>query len=171
MLNDTMTFKRLSNRLGKTIPFMFLIGSVLLATCFLTGCVSNTGAVPNTSSLRMTSTLPVERVEVYHFHLTQQCYSCKTVGAYAEETVKTYFPDELKSGKLVFAHINVELPENRKLVEQYGPTGSSLWIGVYDGNGFHKEENSNVWYKINDKDAYMSYLGDLIQKRMNGDFT
>lgn len=165
--------QRFPYRLGKTIPLVLLVGSLLIASCFISGCMSDTPAVSNVSSPGSAGTfvLPVERVEVYHFHLTQQCYSCKTVGAYAEETVKTYFPDELKSGKLVFGHINVELPENRKLVEQYGTTGSSLWIGVYDANGFHKEENTNVWYKISNKDAYMSYLGDLIQKRMNGDFT
>jgi hypothetical protein len=165
-----MTVKRLSISPGKTITLVFLVGSFLIASCFISGCISTVSNATSPGS-GGTSTLPVERVEVYHFHLTQQCYSCKTVGAYAEETVKTHFPDELKSGKLVFAHINVQLPENRQLVEQYGPTGSSLWIGVYDRNGFHKEENSNVWYKINDKEAYMNYLGDLIRKRMDGDFT
>jgi hypothetical protein len=48
----------------------------------------------------------IEKVEVYHFHGTNQCYSCKTVGNYAEETINTYFANELKSGKIVFGHIN-----------------------------------------------------------------
>ena len=55
----------------------------------------------------------IGKVEVYHFHATRQCYTCKTVGALAEETVNTYFADELESGKLVFAHVNVDLPENK----------------------------------------------------------
>ena len=112
---------------------------------------------------------PVEKVEIYHFHRTSQCYSCKTVGAYAEETVNTYFAPELASGKVVFGHVNTELPENKALVEQYGPTGASLWIGVYNESGFHKEENVNVWYKIGNKDEYMAYLKGVIEKRLAGD--
>jgi hypothetical protein len=113
----------------------------------------------------------VEKVEIIHFHGTNQCYSCKTVGAYAEETVNTYFADELKTGKITFAHINAELPENRDLVEKYGVTGASLWIGVYDVAGFHKEQNTDVWYKISDKAEYLSYLKGIIEKRLAGDLS
>lgn len=113
----------------------------------------------------------VEKVEIYHFHATRQCYSCITLGAYAEETVNTYFAPELASGRVVFGHVNVDLPENKALVEQYGPTGSSLWIGVYNKTGFYKEENVNVWYKIGNKDDYMVYLKGVIENRLAGDFS
>jgi len=85
--------------------------------------------------------------------------------------VNTYFEPEIASGKVVFAHVNIDLPENQGLVDRYGPTGSSLWIGVYDQDGFHKEENVNVWYKIGDKDDYESYLKGLIERRLAGDFS
>ncbi|NYT06946.1 MAG: hypothetical protein GKC05_01635 [Methanomicrobiales archaeon] len=114
---------------------------------------------------------PVEKVEVFHFHRTQQCSSCITLGAYAEETVSRYFTPEVAAGRVVFGHVNVDLPENRPLVEQYGPTGSSLWIGVYTEAGFFKEENVNVWYKIGNKDEYMTYLKGVIGKRLAGDFS
>ncbi|MDD1658239.1 MAG: nitrophenyl compound nitroreductase subunit ArsF family protein [Methanomicrobiales archaeon] len=113
----------------------------------------------------------VEKVEIYHFHATRQCSSCITVGAYAAETVNTSFAPEVASGKVVFGHVNMELPENRALVERYGPTGASLWIGIYDGNGFHKEENVNVWYKIGNRDDYVTYLEGVIEKRLAGDFS
>jgi hypothetical protein len=151
-----------------------LLACAVISLLFVAGCTNitaNAGKGEPAHLTTVSSDNTVERVEVYHFHRTQQGYSCKTVGAFAEETVKTYFPDELKTGALVFGHINVELPENELLVEQYGPTGPSLWIGIYNKSGFHKEENSNVWYKINDQEAYMKYLSDLIQKRLNGDLT
>ena len=111
----------------------------------------------------------IEKIEVYHFHATNQCYSCKTVGNYAEETINTYFSDELKSGKLVFGHINGELPENKALVDKYEAKGASLLIGTYykDGN-FTKEENVQVWYKISNKDDYMGYLKDVIEQKFSG---
>jgi len=111
----------------------------------------------------------IEKIEVYHFHATRQCYTCKTVGAFSEETVNTYFADELRSGKLVFAHVNVDLPENKALVDRYGAKGSSLLIGVYGKDGtFTKEENTNVWYKINNKEDYLNYLKGVIESKFSG---
>jgi hypothetical protein len=114
----------------------------------------------------------VEKIEIYHFHATSQCASCIAVGALAEETVNTYYSKELKSGKIVFAQINAELPENAELAKKYGVTGSSLWIGVYTKDGqFKAEQNINVWYKINDKEEYMAYLKEVIDKRLTGDLS
>lgn len=111
----------------------------------------------------------IEKLEIYHFYGTTQCSSCKTVGDYAEETVNTYFADDLKSGKIVFDHINADLSENGNLVRKYGVTGSSLWLGTYakDGN-FNAEENINVWYKINNKVDYMNYLKEIIELKLTG---
>jgi len=106
-------------------------------------------------------------VEVYHFHGTHQCYSCIRVGELAEKTVNTYFKDELASGKVVFGHINAELPENKDLATKYGATGSSLWIGTYVNGKFSKEQNTNVWYKIEDEKGYLEYLKGIIDKRLS----
>lgn len=113
----------------------------------------------------------VEKIEVYHFHGHNQCFSCKTVGAFAEKTVNTYYKDLLDSGKIVFASVNAELPENRNLAMKYGATGSSLWIGTYINGEFHKEENTNVWYKVRDEPGYLSYLKSILDKRLTGDLS
>jgi hypothetical protein len=111
----------------------------------------------------------IEKIEVYHFHATRQCVTCKTVGAFSEETINTYFSNELKSGKLVFAHINVDLPENKALVDKYEAKGSSLLIGVYGKDGsFSKEEDTNVWYKIDNKTDFMNYLKGVIEQKLAG---
>ncbi len=112
--------------------------------------------------------LLVNKVEVIHFHGTSQCYSCKTVGEYAKETINTYFSEELKSGKITFSQLNYELKENQELVNKYGVTGSSLWIGVYSLERFNKEINNDVWYKIGDKTEYSQYFSALLTKRLHG---
>jgi len=84
----------------------------------------------------------IEKLEIIHFHGTNQCSSCIAVGNLAEETINTYFSNELKFGKIVFKHINGDLSENSELVKKYEVTGSSLWIGTYYTDGsFTKEEN------------------------------
>lgn len=147
---------------------LLIVGLLVLAS----GCLSikaDNATVNAISEPKINS--DVEKVEIIHFHGTHQCYSCITVGQYAEETVSTYFAEEVKKGEVSFAHVNGELPENRELVLKYGITGSSLWIGVYDKKGFHKEENVNVWYKIQNKEDYAGYLKGIIEKRLSGDLS
>jgi len=154
----------------KNILIAFLVAATLMMSC----CVENVGQQTSETNKIYNATTrgnnELAMVEVIHFHGNSQCYSCKTVGAYAEETVNTYFPDEVASGKLVFKHVNYDLPENRALAVKYGVTGSSLWIGTYTTKGnFTAEQNINVWYKINDKEEYMTYLKGIIDKKLAGE--
>ena len=88
------------------------------------------------------------------------------LGDFAEETVTEWYAPELDSGRLVFDHVNFDVPENSDLVEQYRPTGSSLWIGVYDDNGFYKQELTAPWYMIKDKTEYSQYLRAVIEQQL-----
>jgi hypothetical protein len=152
---------------------LIAILTILILFLFITGCNSNassdniTGnAVGNLDADERA--INIDKLEIYHFHGTNQCYSCVTVGDYAEATVNTYFKEELEKGIIVFDHINGELPENKELVIKYGATGSSLWLGTYKGEDFLAEQNTNVWYKIQDKTAYMNYLKGVIEQKLAG---
>ncbi len=125
---------------------------------------------PSTTVLEKKDDLGV-KVEVIHFHATNQCWSCIRLGELAEKTVDTYYKDELASGKLVFGHIDGQKAENGDLVMKYGARGSSLFIGTYVNGEFHKEENVQVWYKLNNEEDYMSYLKGILDKRLNGDLS
>ena len=116
-----------------------LLTGLCIASLLISGCTNAASLASSSQPAQLLAlTGPVEKVEVYHFHATQQCVSCIAVGDLAEKTVNENFKDEVESGRLVFAHVNGQLPENNELVRKYGATGSSLWIGVYDANGFHK---------------------------------
>ena len=149
--------------------FAILVLIITSSTLILSGCTANTDTKP--ASYAEADELTIQKIEIFHFHGTNQCTSCILLGEYAEETVNTYFSKELESGKVIFDHVNYDLPENNELAVNYGVTGSSLWLGVYAQDGFYKEENINVWYKLNDKQDYMSYLKGLIEKRLSGDFS
>lgn len=111
------------------------------------------------------------RVEVYHFHATRQCWSCIRLGELAEKTVESRFANEVEGGVLSFAHIDAQKSENREVVKRYGVRGSSLFIGTYIGDEFHKEENIQLWYKLNDEDGYMDILEEIIGRRLGGDLS
>ncbi len=144
---------------------------VLLVTSGCTGSSPRMGAAPSASLFTTSTNSTVQLVEMYHFHGDHQCVSCIAVGDLAEKTVNENFRDELASGRLVFAHVNYDVPENTVLATKYNVTGSSLWIGVYDNNGFHKQQNMDVWYLTDDKEAYEVYLSGIISRRLNGDLS
>lgn len=154
------------------VVLLVLLISILMTSCSTEANDKVTGEVcdaeTETCNFLVPKEINVDKIEVYHFHATNQCYSCITVGDLTEETLKTYFSEELKSGKIVFNHINGELAENKDLVMKYGATGSSIWIGVYDGDSFTKEENVNVWYKISDKKVFMTYFKGVIEQKLKG---
>jgi hypothetical protein len=161
-------------RIYPVVIFTFLI----IVCGLLAGCTS--APAPNISTpavmaspepLVTDSTKTIERVEVIHFHGDLQCPSCIIVGDLAERTVNASFNNDLVVGRLVFSHVNYDLPQNAALVEKYGVTGSSLWIGVYDTEGFHKEQDMRVWSLINNEQAYTRYLTELITRRLNGDLS
>jgi hypothetical protein len=144
-------------------------GLVLLFLAF-SCCTSVTGPSPSYQQSAINATT-VEKVEVFHFYGNHQCASCIAVGDLAERTVNASFGTELASGRLVFAHVNYDLPENAALAAKYNVTGSSLWIGVYDANGFHKEQDTRVWSLTGSEDDYTRYLTGLITKRLSGDIS
>ncbi|OPX64822.1 nitrophenyl compound nitroreductase subunit ArsF family protein [Methanoregula sp. PtaB.Bin085] len=147
----------------------FLI--LLSAATGCTGVTPRTDTSPANQSLAESTNSSVQKIEVYHFHGNKQCASCIAVGDLAEKTLQENFRNELGSGRIVFAHVNYDLPNNTLLKEKYGVSGSSLWIGVYGGNRFSKEQDLRVWSLINDEDQYSAYLTAVISKRLNGDLS
>lgn len=142
-----------------------LVLSLLLCIVCFGLCVSGVTAEETNSTPS-----GVQQVEVYHFHPTNGCYTCTTIGKYAEELIKKSYPAELESKKIIFDHINYQDAKNADLVKKFEATGSSLMIGVTDANGFHKEENIKVWYIVGDKEKFDTYLKDLLDKRLAGSF-
>ena len=158
--------------LQRIYPVLILIFLIVFSG-LLAGCTSaSSPKIPaSPEPLSTTGIRTVERVEVFHFHGNRQCASCIAVGDLAERTVNASFRNDLVLGRLVFAHVNYDLPENAALKTKYNVTGSSLWIGVYDADGFYKEQDIRVWSLINDERGYNRYLTELITKRLNGDLS
>ena len=95
----------------------------------------------NTKTAEVQSSKPAEKIQVFLFHATQRCSSCIAIGKYAKETVEQKFPEEIKSGKIEFREINIDLPENKEIAAKFRATGSSLFINpVIDGNDNIKED-------------------------------
>lgn len=111
--------------------------------------------------------LVADKLEVYYFHRTARCYSCKTIGQYVRETMEEKYGRQIKDGLIDFRELNVELPENKDIAKKYQASGSSLFINrVIDGND-NIEQDTNVWRLLSDEDKFKKYLEDKINTYLN----
>lgn len=152
----------------KTVLMSLAITSLLVVGFFVTkGQINNTNtptaaAMPSNNTTNASapmSVMPADKIEVVHFHATQQCISCITVGKYALQTIKDKFPEEYASGKIIFKEINAELPENQAIVTQYQARGSSLFVNAIRSEKDDISEDTAVWRLVNNEAQYTSYFG------------
>jgi len=105
-----------------------------------------------------------EKIEVFVFHATQRCISCINIGKYTQAVIEEKFPDELKSGKITFKEVNIDLPENFQMAKDYGVSGSALYINaIKDGKDNH-EEDTTVWRLVTNEVQMKSYFEAKLRK-------
>lgn len=107
---------------------------------------------------------PAEKIEVVHFHGTQQCWSCVHVGEYALKTIKERFPEEYKNGTIVFLDINGELPINKDIVMKYQARTSSLFVNAITAGNDNIHEDATVWRLVSNERQYMDYFEAELKK-------
>lgn len=117
-----------------------------------------TPSVNNISNSAPQSVVPADKIEVVHFHGTEQCWSCITVGEYALKTIKEKFPDEYASGKIIYKDVNVELKENQEIVTKFQASGSSLFVNAIRNDKNDISEVTTVWRLVNDENQFITYF-------------
>lgn len=152
----------------KILLFFLLITSVIM----LTGCnqknrEDNTkeSAIQNANNQNLMSEVEqiADKVEVVHFHATQQCWSCITVGEYALKVIKEKFPEEYKNGIITFKDINGELIENKDIVIKYQASGSSLFVNAITDGRDKIEEDVRVWRLVSNEMQFINYFENKLK--------
>ena len=67
-------------------------------------------------------------VEVYYFHMTTRCVTCKTVEAEARKNIEILYHDLVKAGKISFTALNIEEPNGKSIGERLGVNSQTLLI-------------------------------------------
>lgn len=67
-------------------------------------------------------------VEVYYFHMTTRCVTCKTVEAEARKNVEVLYPEQVKSGKISFTALNLDEATGKSVGERLGVNSQTLLI-------------------------------------------
>jgi len=67
-------------------------------------------------------------VEVYYFHMTTRCVTCKTVESEARKNIEILYADQLKAGKISFTALNLEEPSGKTIGDKLGVNSQTLLI-------------------------------------------
>ena len=67
-------------------------------------------------------------IEVYYFHYTHRCATCTAVEKVTEDALNELYPEEIKSGKIIFLSINTEEESNKDFIDKYEVSGQTLLI-------------------------------------------
>ncbi len=100
----------------------FLLTSFVLITLIAVSCNAQTNPKP---ALTVSND---NDVEVYYFHMTTRCVTCKTVEAEARKNVEMLYPDQVKNGKITFTALNLEEATGKAMGERLGVNSQTLLI-------------------------------------------
>ena len=99
---------------------------------------------------------------VYYFHATTRCATCKTIEAYAHETVASRFAADLEARRLEWQAVNVDEPANRHFIRDFQLyTRSVVIVDAKDPKRFKVLDR--VWQLVRDKPAFQRYVEQEIR--------
>jgi hypothetical protein len=132
--------------------------SSLFVLAFVFTAFSNVPVQSNTN-LADTKDSEVSKVEVYYFHGTRRCVTCKAVGSVSQELIERKYKDQVK-----FIEINMDEEGNEDLIEKFQASGSGLY--VYNGDKIVNITAYAFQYAINNPDKLKNKLIQLISRNL-----
>ncbi len=104
---------------------------------------------------------PDTYVTVYYFHGTYRCITCRTIEMYTREAINEAFLTELGDGSLHLRVINMQDPENRAYVDDFGLEYYIVVLErVEDGKRVEWKKLEGVWDLLGDKQSFKKYVID-----------
>ena len=79
-------------------------------------------------------------MEVYYFHFERRCATCVAVEEESEKALQELYPEQIKSGDVVFLSVNLEDDSNDALAEKLKVDGQTLLVV----RGARQENLTNV---------------------------
>jgi len=134
---------------------------LMSVTVLFTACNNSTPkAEIETAKVETQATVTKQnRLEVYCFHGTRQCETCKNMKANTKTALDKYFASQLKDSSIVFSVIDVDDAKNEKLAEKFQATGTALMINkVVNGKDSIIDWSDFAFEKANNESEYVSEL-------------
>ena len=112
---------------------------------------------------------PGKRVVAYYLHGRVRCASCIKIGSLSGKAIRERFPEELRTGLLVFREVNVEEPDHRHFIDDYRLTSQSLVIVEYrDGRQVRWKNLEKVWTLLGSEKEFLPYVQEGVSSYLKG---
>lgn len=104
-------------------------------------------------------------VEVYYFHKTERCATCRAVEAEARKNVEMLYPELYSTGKITFTSLNIDEDAGRMMGDQFGVLGQTLLI--VSGDKKVNITHEGFMYAEGKPDKFMSVIKEKVDSLMN----
>ena len=101
-----------------------------------------------------------DKIEVYYFHFTARCTTCRTIEARAKENLETLYPNQYKQGLITFQSLNLEEPSTKPLAERLGVSGQTLLI--VKGDQKINLTNEGFMYAVVKPDKFREIINEKV---------
>ncbi len=148
----------------KKLVLIFTVIVMLLAAC---KNATNKLETDAQNAVNPSSIAQQNRLEVYCFHGTRQCETCKNMKANTKATLDKYFASQLKDSSIVFAIIDVDDAKNETLAEKFQATGTALMINkVVNGKDSIIDWSDFAFEKANDDEIFIAELKTRLEAEL-----
>jgi hypothetical protein len=99
-------------------------------------------------------------VEVYYFHNTTRCVTCKTIEAEARKDLEMLYPVQFKSGRISFTALNLEEATGKAAGIRLGVNSQTLLI--VKGDQMINITNEGFLYAVSKPDKFRDIIKEKV---------
>lgn len=100
------------------------------------------------------------KVEVYYFHYTRRCGTCKSVEQVTKDALNEFYGDKVKKGEITFQSVNIEEKDGEAIANKMKVAGQAL-IFVFNGKQVDLTD-TGFMYAISNPDKLKSEIKKTI---------
>jgi len=109
-----------------------------------------------------------DQVIVYQFHRRFRCTSCYDLEALIQNTLDTHYPEDLKSGKLIFRVIDLDAEGNEHFPTDYDFFYNTvIVVDVKGGKDSRFKNLVKLWEIYEDKESASDFLRTEVEEYLN----
>ena len=136
----------------------------LILAGFLMLVISGASCNAQTEKKQTVSATSGNDVEVYYFHRTLRCVTCKTVEAEARKDVEMLYPEQVKTGKISFTALNLEEATGKTVGDKLGINSQTLLI--VKGDKKINITNEGFLYAVSKPDKFKEIIKEKVDPLM-----
>ena len=111
---------------------------------------------------KINTSLQTEMVEVYYFHFTRRCETCRAVENESRKAVEELYTRALEEGMIIFQSLNLEEEEGKQIASKFNISSQTLLV-VRFGEKIDLT-NEGFMYARTDPEKLKKALQDAIGK-------